>query len=525
MKTPVSAFRLSLLMVVWCGAALALDGPSAATGRPATAVRPDPGPYEHVTITSSPLAPFFAPLQSFLHDYLSVRDTIVLTDSIYAQQSGRDNPEKIRNFIRYAYQNWQTAYVLLGGDVEDVPTRKAYTGMHVSDPWYDTIACDQYYSCLDGTWDADSDNVFGEMHDEVDLAPEVYVGRASVSTAPEAERFVTKTTTYGQGGSPHRQQVLLAGFDIDSLTYAEQSMEYYDSACIQSPFACSKVYDSHDGNHADSVRAYLNQGYHYCIHADHGNPDMLGTGCRNHWWLLFNSDMTGLTNGFDRLTVFFSNACLIGGFDYYQGDCIMEAFMNAAAGGGVAAMTNSRFGWYTPGENPQTSRSMAFVQRYVERLFSHGTDPGEMHEFFLGKADLIGEAEDDTVYRWCMYDYNLLGEPALELVNQDGLQVEFADGPRTRPPSLTARPAIFSRFSNIEFELGARTSVALEVYDAAGRCVRTVVREKSSPGRHQARWDGKTDLGRDAPAGVYVIALKNDAGVSTCKVVRCQGEE
>ena len=258
----------TLLLIGW-GAAPANSGPSFLVVGPATPA-PDPGPYEHVTITSDSLAPSFDSLKSFLLENLSLHDTIVLVDSVYARESGRDNPEKLRNFIRYAYQNWQTSYVLLGGDVEHVPTRITSVGLNPSGPWYNSIAADQYYSCLDGTWDADSDNVFGEMHDSVDLAPEVYVGRASVSTVEEADRFVTKTLTYSRGGAP-RREVFLSGFDIDTfasrLTECEQTMEYFDSAYIVSPFTCAKVYDSHGGNHLDSVLYYLNQGFHYCIYA------------------------------------------------------------------------------------------------------------------------------------------------------------------------------------------------------------------------------------------------------------------
>ncbi len=482
------------------------------------------GPYEHVTITSSALSASFAPLKSFLLDYLSLHDTVITTEYIYANQGGRDNPEKIRNFIKYAYQNWQTSYVLLGGDAEVVPLRKAYPGKVTGDPpWNDTIPCDLYYSGLDGSWDGNSNNVFGEMDDSVDMAPEVYVGRAPVSNSSEAARFVSKTTTYGQGGSQHRQKVLLTGFDYDTETYGEQTMDYYDDTYINSPFACRKVYDSYGGSHEDSVRYYLNQGYHYYIHGDHGGVNELCTGNRNHNWGLSNSDMSGLANGFDKLTVFTTSACLVGAFD--QNDCVMEAFMNAANGGAVATMTNSRYGWYSPRQNPQTSFSHTFVEEYVDRLFSHGTDPGETKDFLLGKADIIGQATTDTTYRWCMYDYNLFGEPALKMVNLTGIQDELVGVGRFCSLRMTARPAVFSRFSTIEFGLGHRSDVRLDVYDAGGRQIRTLLEGTLGPGRHSVHWDGRTGLGGEASAGLYMIGLRTDAGYDTRKVIRCAGKE
>ncbi len=482
------------------------------------------GPYEHVTITSSALSASFAPLKPFLLDYLSLHDTVITTEYIYSSQSGRDNPEKIRNFIKYAYQNWQTTFVLLGGDVEVVPERKAYPGRVSGDPaWNDTIPADLYYSCLDGSWDGNSNNVFGEMGDSVDMAPEVYVGRAPVSNATEASRFVTKTVTYGQGGSSYRQKVLLAGFDYDATTYGEVTMDYYDNNYINSPFTCTKVYDSQGGNHADSVLSRLNQGYHYFIHGDHGNVNSLCTGYYNHGWALVNGDLGGLTNGFDKLSVFMSSACLIGAFD--QSDCVMEAFMNAASGGAVATMSNSRYGWYAPGENPQTSFSHAYMERYVSRVFSHGSNPGETKDFLLGKTDLISQATSDTTYRWCMYDYNLFGEPALRMENLTGIQDELAGAGYSRPRNMTVRPAVFARFSTIEFELGRRSDVRLDVYDAGGRRIRAIVEGTLAPGRHSVRWDGRTGLGGEVPVGIYVITLRTDVGYDTRKVIRCAGKD
>jgi len=480
------------------------------------------GPYEHVTITSSALSASFAPLKSFLLDYLSLHDTVITTEYIYSSQSGRDNPEKIRNFIKYAYQNWQTSYVLLGGDVDAVPCRKAYGYVNVEPPAEDLLPCDLYYSDLDGDWDADADDTFGEVGDSVDMLPDVYVGRAPVSNATEASRFVTKTTTYGQGGSQHRQKVLLTGFDYDTYTHGEVTMDYYDSAYINSTFTCTKVYDSHGGNHEDSTRYYLNQGQHYYIHGDHGGVQILCTGS-HHAWGLNNSDMSGLTNGFDKLTVFTTSACLIGAFD--SSDCVMEAFMNAAGGGAVATMTNSRQGWYFPYENPQVSHSHAFVEKYVDRIFGHGTDPGEMKDFLLGKAELIGQASSNTAYRWCMYEYNLFGEPALKMDNVTGVQDAWAEPRRCRLRNMSVIPAVFARSATIEFELGCRSDVRLDVYDAGGRCIRTLLKGSHAPGRHGVPWDGRNEQGGEAPVGVYVVTLRTDGGSEARKVVRCAGKE
>ena len=65
--------------------------------------------------------------------------------------SGNDTQEKIRNFIKDAKVTCGTKWVLLGGDTNIAPDRKAYANVG---SYEDYIPADLYYSDLDGTWDA-----------------------------------------------------------------------------------------------------------------------------------------------------------------------------------------------------------------------------------------------------------------------------------------------------------------------------------------------------------------------------------
>ena len=78
--------------------------------------------------------------------------TITTTSAIAGSYTGRDLPEKIRNYIKDAYAKWGTIFVLLGGDVQYVPAR-IFAGGYVTD---------LYYSDLEGSWDDDENNIFGE---------------------------------------------------------------------------------------------------------------------------------------------------------------------------------------------------------------------------------------------------------------------------------------------------------------------------------------------------------------------------
>ncbi len=478
------------------------------------------GDYEHVTITTSALRSHFAPLSDFIEASLGLNDTVVVLSDIYASCPGRDNQEKIRNFIKDAYADWSTTHVLLGGDADVVPCRLAYGRVNSQTEY---IPCDLYYSDLDGTWDGDGDNIFGEPTDGVDMYPDVYVGRVPASNATSVDRFVSRTTSYGGNSSaPYLENVLLGGFDLDGSTFCETTMEFYDVTYVPAAMRpCNKVYDSHTGNHKTNILSFLNAGQHIWIHADHGDASSLGCGTVNHGWELSNSDISGLSNGTDY-SILLSMACLIGAFD--ESDCFTEYLMNASGGGGVAAMTNSRYGWYNPGLNPQRTLSALMVERVVASLFNL-PGHGSLEDFAFGKATLVPEAASEMVYRWCMYTFNLFGEPALNvwIPGQSAVTEPELPGIPGRALTLTA-PSHFKSSVALNLELPAAVRAGLTVYDGSGRAIRTIRQALMRAGRHTLRWDGKNESGCPAPAGIYYVRLQTERGQASCKLVKL-GEE
>lgn len=472
--------------------------------------------YDHVVVTSSALSSSFAPLCSFIESHLGLNDTTVTVEAIYSTFPGRDNPEKIRNFIKHAVDNWSTTHVLLGGDVDRVPCRYAY-GRVISTTEY--LPCDLYYSDLDGDWDADGDSIFGEPTDDVDMYPDVFVGRAPVSTTAEVGRFVSRFSSYSSDSTdPYLLEVLLGGFDLDEYTYGESTMEFYEDTYIPSQMVpCNKVYDSHGGNHRTAMLGWLNAGQHIWVHTDHGNIDLLGCGDRNHGWDLYNSDMDALTNGTDY-TILMSMACLCGGFD--SSDCFTEHFMLAPYGGGVAAMTNSRSGWYYPRENPQRSLSAAFVEWVNRALFSH-LGNGCLEDFAIAKAHFVPLADTNMTYRWCMYTFNLFGEPAMNVwVPTQVAIARRAGSPRLEPGSGLSAASHFDAVTELRFALPKEGHATLCVFDQAGRRVNTLVEGPLAAGCHTTAWNGCGDDGRVVATGIYYARLATPSGTSTVKLVK-----
>ena len=83
-----------------------------------------------------------------------------------------------------------------------------------------------------------------------------------------------------------------------------------------------------------------------------------------------------------------------------------------------------------------------------------------------------------------------------------------------------ARPNPFRRTTEIHFTLSRDSRVQLEIFDVAGRLVRTLVDDSRPAGEHSTTWDGRTQLGATATAGVYFYRLTADDVSETKKIVR-----
>jgi hypothetical protein len=71
-------------------------------------------------------------------------------------------------------------------------------------------------------------------------------------------------------------------------------------------------------------------------------------------------------------------------------------------------------------------------------------------------------------------------------------------------------PNPFRGSTAIHFELGETEQVRLEVFDLAGRLVRKLVDAPLEARSHTITWDGNTDSGRNAAAGMYYLRLKSE---------------
>jgi hypothetical protein len=353
-----------------------------------------PGDYDYVIVTQNSWVSAFQPLADWKTQKGALA-TIVTTNWIYNDggYSGTD-VQKIKAFVQDIYNTWGTTYVLLGGDVDVVPCHyKTYSGVD-SDP----VPNDAYYA------DFDSDYVC-----------EVNIGRASVSSTGNGTggiaNFIYKVITYETNPplTNYAKKAAFFGFDLDSITHAQQCKTNINDSYIPTSWTVKTVYDNQGGNHRDNVINALNAGQNIANHADHSNNDCMGTGYINHDWLIYNDDMDSLTNG-NKQTILYSMGCDPAAYDV--DDCIAEHFVQNTNGGGIAFIGNSRYGWYEWAT--YDTLSMGYDVHFFKSLFNDGL-------YNLGAAfsdhknDGYQEYPGDEYYQYCFTELTLLGDPELPI--------------------------------------------------------------------------------------------------------------
>ena len=385
------------------------------------------GSYDLVIITSSALKPYFEDF-AYYKTKRGIATEIFEVESIYSQYTGRDNPEKIRNFITDAYANWGISFVLLGGQAdyengqEIVPRRDAFyiTSGAFYYPDEDTIPTDLYYSDLDGDWDFNGNDIFGEETDEVDMYSDVYVGRAPVLTELDCNIFISKVILYEENppASDFIERLLLPTA-ILWTSYDETMCGEILAAMAPPSYQVTRMYERNSELTQAGFNTAYNDGYGFIHYVGHGNE----YGVYTYYADAFqnSNDVLNSSNG-DKTGIFNSIACMSGALDYVSGgNSFAEHFGIQNGGGSPSAIFNSRYGWGNP---PVLGPSEILDTTFFSALFrNQGYFLGSVHSY--SKDEHITDVYDGDVFRWCIYELNLWGDPSMFVytLNPDTLAV------------------------------------------------------------------------------------------------------
>lgn len=412
--------------------------------------------YQYILITTKKLLDLDIEYGfEYLVDFFQSRGInaiIVTLEEIYEQYQGVDKADQVRNFIKYAFENWNTSYVLLGGDGdkgnEIFPVRRFKIRLHYvyadgsSITVNEKMASDYYFSALDGDFNANQNAYYGEIDDNIDLEYEVAVGRAPVDNKEEVENFVRKTVqAYLHADTVDKPKVLMLGEHLFSpgncgvshhiygadfmnkLYYGSNNHGFYTHG-FRSTWQLGKLYEKEARWGKNEVIQELSHyGACWVNHIGHSSP--------SYNMHLYKFYISSIKNEIPFL--YFTQGCNAGRFTNEStaplgkrkrgSDCISEALVNGKYGA-YAVISNWSYG-LSP-EDPETSSgdtpgaSQYFHRYFVDAFFNphvQYTKIGDMLSYSKQQMNswLLDPQMDTDTVRWCYYQVNLLGDPGAPL--------------------------------------------------------------------------------------------------------------
>ncbi|MFO7991132.1 MAG: C25 family cysteine peptidase [Thermoplasmata archaeon] len=424
--------------------------------------------YEYLIITTSSMESSFQTLLDHKINTLGFTGAIVLKSDIEAGYSGIDTQEKIRNCIIDYYQNHGTRYVVLGGDTMDssendiIPHRGLWTELTANNGMYEVtinsyIPSDWYYAGLDGDFNADGDDTWGEWEDDCDWLRDVFVGRIPAKDSTEADAMINKIIHYETNPVPEK---LYEACQDDSNNIGDLKvmktggqMVVGVNNILPSSYAIESDFESDGGytisDYEDGIKGTNGGSPFFVNHCGHGSATSYQlTGSDSY----SSSDASSLTNSY--YPIHFSIACMSGSYDGVQvdqnallfggcidgsktsdGDCLSEALVKNPNGGMSACLLNSRLG--LAGGDDGTGCDGEVDNNIFHAIFDHDFEYiGQAYQWAteaLGPAYHPGYKTNngpDTMangYKWQIFEVNLLGDPAMAVLQKDTIMGTVKD--------------------------------------------------------------------------------------------------
>ena len=329
--------------------------------------------YDLMIITPADFSNDLQPLLTHKEQHGIFTKIITLDDiynGIYFDTQGRDDAEKIKYFIKNALDTWNIKYVLLMGDTDKISMRKSYaTGTLWS---FDFILTDLYYADIYdqnknfSSWDTNNNSIFGEFIwdvgqnkteyiDDVDLYPDVGVGRLPVSNNKQVKTVVKKivqyeTQTYNQQWF-HRL-ILMGGDTFPHIGGCEGEIVTGYIASHMPDFEPVKLWMTLKTFKPRTINKEISKGAGFVSFSGHGQWWGLATKRENKSYFgsyYFTPYIFCLKNNM-KLPIMFFDCCLTADLDFkllnMKIPCFAWAMVKKSSGGAIATIgfTESPYG-------------------------------------------------------------------------------------------------------------------------------------------------------------------------------------
>ena len=331
---------------------------------------------------------------------------------------GRDKPEIIKYFIKYAYDNWNIKYVLLVGDFKDIPVRYVYNDQplekHPEPCFISELYYADIYDSIGGfsSWDTNGNGVYGEwIGDEaqdknIDLKPEICIGRLPCRNKHEVKVTVNKIISYESNNVTKTdwfKKIIVIGGDtytkIPGYEGEENTKKIIDNMTDFTPIKLWTSTGTLTGPQ-DIINA-INKGSGFLYLDIHGDPmgfftylsedNKTPSFCLRHMYLLWNRNM---------LPVCVASSCHNCQFDVHLGniiygelnkhrwipECWGWCLTRMRFGGSIATIGNTGLG-YTKEDKPIEKVGCG---DYMDSRF--------FWQYGVNNTEILGEIWQKTIY-------------------------------------------------------------------------------------------------------------------------------
>ncbi len=420
---------------------------------------------------------------------VGIKTIIKTTEDIYSEFDGRDDAEEIKLFIKYALEQWNIKYVLLVGgligqtDKWHVPVR--YSNLHDRSFWNDSYVTDLYFADIYryntiletiefDDWDSNQNNVFAEWSwiydqergwwydldkkDNLDLYPDVAIGRLACRNRREVENVVNKIIHYETNSFNQDwfKSVILCGGDTvpysDGVCEGEIENEYAASYLEPLGFETKKLWVSTGTlkGPLDVIRE-MRKGAGFLYLTGHGTPREWCThpvSDDSTWIDLYSYAMDQINNNY-KLPI-----CVVGGCHNSQFDVGLSRIPNGASkyglsyflwnegidcffkwtwvsscwswnlisqknDGCIAVIGNTGLGWGVGGESSTEYNegylTTRFFQIYASLTQQEINQLGIVHCETLNNYISHFSANNNLLDRKTVEEWVLLGDPSLQI--------------------------------------------------------------------------------------------------------------
>jgi len=445
---------------------------------PENPLLPNYSSYDLLIIAPPEFIRYLQPLVDHKIDH-GVNTRLASLNEVYEKMywQGRDNAEKIKYYIKSSVENWGVKYVLLVGGIKgqstewNLPARYSHVVPPEEQEYPEaSFVSDLYFADIyDGSgefssWDSNGDNLFAEwsgtFKDDMDVYPDVYLGRLPCRNVAEVKIMVDKIINYEKSPSKDKQwfkNLLLVGGDsyVEEAQINEGEL-ICDEASLKMPgFTPVEVYATQNDINGQTVNNAMNQGSGFAYFCGHGSdvswnthffpandsnlcsgytvidmiflknkyklPVTIVGGCHNGQFDI--SIMKSITKGLDKKGLKYFLPSSRFWYDGWAPNCWAWWLTRKLGGGAIATIANTGLG--THGEGDADNNSVA---DYLEVL------DGWMELRFLElygeyNNDILGENHGQTITEYLnrfigneakmdvkmVQQWELFGDPSLKI--------------------------------------------------------------------------------------------------------------